>query len=171
MIKTIIISGIEHSGTTWISELIRANIQLTGLQVDDKHEFPGATSKVVQRWCGPEDLVVVVRKCCNMWLKSLAREQCDWFYKRHPYLKSEADLIMYWKAFYMTWGFMNHVEKEIVDYEEVLRSPVWWLAELCDIHNLKPKQSTWNLDVTGQVTTPWSEARKQEYIDNYIEGE
>lgn len=173
MIHRVKIFGLQRSGTKYIEELIRQNIDVT---VDDhgsselgwKHAMPHEawpklgipkpTIQLIQAQTGL--LVLVVRKTRDQWFASIKRRHMDISHRSGLEKWNNKVLAPLWARFYEAWqeaGF------EIIEYEEILRDYVGFLKSL-EERGLKRRGEFHNIDVVPLESGKWSEARRKSYL-------
>lgn len=165
MIDSLIVIGLQRSGTTYFTHLCKINYGVKIFKEGDcsmvfKHTLPEEDHVIMYKTKKRIDynmpaieklekfknlLVVVIRKELNQWLKSISRFEADLEQKR-PELYTGGSLDLekassFWNHFYESWEKIDILPNfEIIDYSDMLYDHSYHILRLADKYGLERKQ-------------------------------
>lgn len=153
MIRKVKILGLQRSGTNWLTQLVKKNLDVQvyedPLQPFFKHALPFEDSVVVRSsnekvktpvpekyiQSNPDELFIVVYKPAELWVKSIEKKRVDLEQKR-PFIfdtngaidKQEA--LLFWNSYMKAWTDLQFPNLVVVSYLDVLENFTQLLAYL-----------------------------------------
>lgn len=166
MIERIKVIGLQRSGTNWIEQLIRLNMDI--IVYDDpivpffKHALPNEyeiqayrEGKMVNTFIPvdyidshPKELFILVKKPVDKWIISIRKNHAD-LQMKHPEIFPEGIngnynlLQRYYRVYHNYWQSIPHDNLLIVNYIDVLEDIDFLADTLLRKYGLKSKNDVW----------------------------
>lgn len=152
MLNNFLVIGLHRSGTNYLRKLIQENFFIKPLP-DYSHKFVDEVN------FNNNVLYLVIQKQYDLWYKSIYKNNTGANSFRLEFTEPYRDV---YDRFYNGWIKSN--KAEIVSYTDLLQNFSVCLDYLQNKYNLKPKHSFYKNVFHVNLSTPFTEDKRRQYL-------